>query len=58
MRNFEIDFVKYFNDEEKNEVKKFVSENIADMELHRGWNYSVDVSDAVNRTANVDIYVD
>lgn len=58
MRNFEIDFVKYFNDEEKNEVKKFVGENIADMELHGGWNYSVDVSDAVNRTANVDIYVD
>ena len=54
---YEIDFINYFNDEEKTKVADYIEENFNELELHAGGNYSVDVSDAVRRTANVDIYV-
>lgn len=54
---YEIDFINYFNDEEKTKVIKYIEKNFNELELHAGGNYSVDVSDAVKRTASVDIYV-
>ena len=50
-----IDFVKNFSDEERNLIKKYVEENQQDLNLHTGVNYAVDVSDAIDRTASVDI---
>ncbi len=52
-----IDFIKYFSDDEKVKVEDWVSENLQDLSLHTGWNYAVDVTDVVGRTANVDIEI-
>ena len=54
---YDVDFVKFFTDEEKEKVLNYLNENIEDKELHSGWNYAVDVSAAIKRTANVDIFV-
>lgn len=55
---YEIIYVKYFNDSEKERVAEYVEKNINDFEdLHSGINYAVDVSKAIGRTANVDIEV-
>lgn len=52
MRN--ISFVKYFTEEEK----EIILANVGIIEdLHTGWNYAVDVTDFIGRTANVDIEV-
>ena len=55
--NYEINFIKYFNDEEKEKVTAYVEENFNDLDLDKGYNYSVDVSDAIGRTASIDIEV-
>lgn len=55
---YEINFIKYFSDEEKKEVAKFIEENFEDLELHSGYNCAVDVSEAIGRTSNVDIDVE
>lgn len=57
MKDFKIDFIKYFNDEERQKIEQFVDNNFNELELHLGYNYSVDVSDAIGRTAWVDIEV-
>ncbi len=55
MKNFEIDFVKYFDETEKEAVVNYIYENFDDLDLHDGFN-NVDVSKAIHRTANVDVY--
>lgn len=57
MKNYEINFIKNFNDEEKEKTKIFVDTNFDELELRPGYNHSVDVSDAIGRTAWVDIEV-
>lgn len=50
----EVIFNNYFSTEEKVKVINYV-EQMDD--LHTGMNYCVDVSDAIHRTANVDVNV-
>lgn len=57
MKNYEINFIKNFNDEEKEKIEIFVDDNFNELELCLGYNHSVDVSDAIGRTAWVDIEV-
>lgn len=57
MKNYEINFIKNFNNEEKEKIEIFVDNNFNELELHPGYNNSVDVSDAIGRTAWVDIEV-
>lgn len=52
---YKINFINYFTEEEKNKILEYVKNNIDDLELKNNYNYSVDVSEAVGRTANVDI---
>lgn len=52
---YKINFINYFTEEEKNKILEYVKNNINDWELKNNYNYSVDVSAAVGRTANVDI---
>lgn len=53
---YKIIYVKYFNDSEKQKIAEYIAENINDFEdIKLGCNYSVDVSKAIGRTANVDI---
>ena len=49
-----VSFVKHFTEEEKSIILANV--NVID-DLHDGWNYAVDVTDFIERTANVDIEV-
>lgn len=55
---YEINFIKYFSDEEKEKISNYIEENFEDLELHSGCNYAVDVSDVIGRTSNVDIDVE
>lgn len=52
---YKINFINHFTTEEKTKILDYVKNNIDDFELKSGYNYSVDVSDAIGRTANVDI---
>ena len=54
---YEICFINYFSEDEKQKATKFIDDNFNDLELHQGYNYSIDVSDAIHRTANVDIEI-
>ena len=54
---YEVNFNNYFSKEEQKKVLDYVSENIEEMELKKGMNYGVDVSDVTGRTSNVDVEV-
>lgn len=54
---YEVNFNNYFSNEEKEKVLDYVSENFDELELKKGMNYGVDVSDAIGRTSNVDVEV-
>lgn len=54
--NYSIGF-RNLNEFEMKKVKIYIKENLQDLELHEGYNYAIDVSDAIGRTANVDIFV-
>ena len=54
---YEINFIRYFSEDEQEEIENYVAENIEYMDLHQGLNCAVDVSDVIGRTANVDIEV-
>lgn len=50
--------IRNTNDEETQKILDYIHENMNDLELHDGWNYAVDVTDAIGRTANADILFD
>lgn len=54
---YEINFINHFSDSEQEKIKEFVAANYEYLELHLGSNFAIDVSDAIGRTANVDIEV-
>ena len=54
---YKINFVNHFTEEEKTKILEYVKNNIEDLELKNGYNYSIDVSEAIGRTANVDIEI-
>lgn len=54
--NYKIDF-RNLNNNEKELTENYIKENFDDLNLHLGYNYAIDVTDAIGRTANVDIYV-
>ena len=52
---YKINFINHFNEEEKTKILEYVKNNIEDLELKNGYNYSIDVSESIGRTANIDI---
>ena len=52
---YKINFINHFTEEEKAKILEYVKNNIEDLELKNGYNYSIDVSEAIDRTASVDI---
>ena len=52
---YKINFINYFTEEEKSKILEYVKNNIEDLELKNGYNCSIDVSEAIGRTANIDI---
>lgn len=52
---YKINFINHFTKEEKTKILEYVKNNIDDLELKNGYNYSIDVSEAIDRTANIDI---
>lgn len=56
----EIKEIRFINadKEETQKILDYINENVQDLELHEGWNYAVDVSDAIGRTFNADILYD
>ena len=50
-----INFINHFTEEEKAKILEYVKNNLNDLELKNGYNYSIDISEAIGRTANVDI---
>ena len=54
---YKINFINHFTEEEKAKILEYVKNNIDDLELKKGDNYSIDISEAIGRTANVDIEI-
>ena len=56
----EIKEIRFRNadEEETQKILNYIHDNMNDLELHDGWNYAVDVSDAIGRTFNADILYD
>lgn len=52
---YKINFINHFTEEEKAKILEYVKNNINDFELKKGYNCSIDVSEAIGRTASVDI---
>ena len=52
---YKINFINHFTEEEKAKILEYVKNNINDFELNKGYNCSIDVSEAIGRTASVDI---
>ena len=52
---YKINFINHFTEEEKTKILEYVKNNIEDLELKNGYNYSIDVSESIGRTANIDI---
>ena len=52
---YKINFINHFTEEEKAKIVEYVKNNIEELELKNGYNYSIDVSEAIDRTASVDI---
>ena len=52
---YKINFINHFTKEEKAKILEYVKNNIDDLELKNGYNCSIDVSEAIGRTANIDI---
>ena len=52
---YKINFINHFTKQEKTKILEYVKNNIEDLELKNGYNYSIDVSEAIGRTANIDI---
>ena len=52
---YKINFINHFTEEEKTKILEYVKNNIDDLELKKGYNCSIDVSEAIGRTANIDI---
>lgn len=52
---YKINFINNFTKEEKTKILEYVKNNINDLELKNGYNYLIDVSEAIGRTANIDI---
>ena len=52
---YKISFINHFTEEEKAKISEYVKNNLEDLELKNGYNYLIDVSEAIDRTANVDI---
>ena len=52
---YKINFINYFTEEEKAKILEYVKNNLEDLELKNGYNCSIDVSEAIGRTANIDI---
>lgn len=52
---YKINFINFFTEEEKAKILEYVKNNINDFELKKGYNCSIDVSEAIGRTASVDI---
>ena len=52
---YKINFINHFTKEEKTKILEYVKNNIDDLELKNGYNFSIDVSEAIGRTANIDI---
>ena len=52
---YKINFINHFTKQEKAKILEYVKNNLEDLELKKGFNYSIDVSEAIGRTANIDI---
>ena len=52
---YKINFINHFTKEEKTKILEYVKNNIEDLELKNGYNYSIDISESIGRTANIDI---
>ena len=52
---YKINFINNFTKEEKAKILEYVKNNIEDLELKNGYNYSIDISESIGRTANIDI---
>ena len=52
---YKINFINHFAEEEKSKILEYVKNNLEDFELKNGCNCSIDVSEAIGRTANIDI---
>lgn len=52
---YKINFINHFTKEEKNKILEYVKSNIDDLELENNYNCSIDISEAIGRTANIDI---
>ena len=52
---YKINFINHFTKEEKAKILEYVKTNLDDLELKKGYNCSIDVSEAIGRTASVDI---
>ena len=52
---YKINFINHFTKEEKAKILEYVKNNIEDLELKNGYNYSIDISESIGRTANIDI---
>ena len=57
LKMFEINFINHFTTEEKTKILEYMQNNVNDLELKNGVNYSVDVSEVIGRTANIDIEI-
>ena len=52
---YKINFINHFTKEEKAKILEYVKNNLEVLELKNGYNCSIDVSEAIGRTANIDI---
>ena len=52
---YKINFINHFTKQEKTKILEYVKNNIEYLELKNGYNYSIDVSESIGRTANIDI---
>ena len=52
---YKINFINHFTEEEKAKILEYVKNNLNDLGLKKGYNCSIDVSESIGRTANIDI---
>lgn len=52
---YKINFINHFTKEEKTKILEYVKNNLNNLGLKKGYNFSIDVSEAIGRTANINI---
>ena len=52
---YKINLINHFTEEEKSKILEYVNNNLEDSNTKNQYTHSIDVSEAIGRTANIDI---